>query len=52
MRAAICTFSPLLLFWCAIYVLALLSIYTIGILACTLAAKQSPAQSIRSKPEA
>jgi len=48
MRVPIQSLSPLAIFWCAIYVLALFSIYAAGVLASNSEAKQSPAKSIRS----
>jgi hypothetical protein len=42
------TISSLILFWCMVYALALLSIYTAGILARYRDAKKAPAKPIRS----
>jgi len=49
MRIPMNNISPLMLFWCMVYVLALLSIYTAGILVLIQGAKRSPARNqIRS----
>ena len=51
MRVPDCNDRPRTLFWSAVYVLALLSIYTVGVLACTPGLKSAPRKSIRSQPE-
>ncbi len=48
MRLPMNTVSPLMLCWCAVYVLALFSVFVAGILARSRPAR-SPAKPVRSK---
>jgi hypothetical protein len=48
MRIPMNTISPLTLFWCIIYVLALFSVFIAGILAGSRDSKKAPAKNNRS----
>ena len=50
MRVPTNTLSPLIHYWSAMYVSALLSVYTLGVLALSRTAKLFPAKPIGSHP--